>query len=267
MAGIGFELKKLFNRRGLFAAFRAYGYAGVVCTGPMLLGVVLLLGVMFLCDITGSSRHSRELLVCMITYTLLASLTVTSFLSMVVTRFNADQLYEENYEAVLPSFWGSSGLMLIVGGILYGVFLIFSGAGLLDGFLCFGFFGELIITWNAMSYLTAIKDYRGILLAFIAAIVVTFLTGWILLMTGIPHVEALLIAVSVGYGVGCGTSVSVLSVGKCKRFFLSEMGGSVFAIGIYGSFYQYRIICASGDHVDGTTADKSTGSFCRGAVP
>ena len=147
MAGIGFELKKLFNRRGLFAAFRAYGYAGVVCTGPMLLGVVLLLGVMFLCDITGSSRHSRELLVCMITYTLLASLTVTSFLSMVVTRFIADQLYEENYEAVLPSFWGSSGLMLIVGGILYGVFLIFSGAGLLDGFLCFGFF------WRADHYL------------------------------------------------------------------------------------------------------------------
>ena len=34
MAGIGFELKKLFNRRGLFASFRAYGYAGVVCTGP-----------------------------------------------------------------------------------------------------------------------------------------------------------------------------------------------------------------------------------------
>lgn len=169
MAGIGFELKKLFNRRGLFATFRAYGYAGVVCTGPMLLGVVLLLGVMFLCDITGGSRHSRELLVCMITYTLLASLTVTSFLSMVVTRFIADQLYEENYEAVLPSFWGSSGLMLIVGGILYGVFLIFSGAGLLDGFLCFGFFGELIITWNAMSYLTAIKDYRGILLAFICS--------------------------------------------------------------------------------------------------
>lgn len=79
MAGIGFELKKLFNSRGLFASFRAYGYAGVVCTGPMLLGIVLLLGVMYLCDKTGGSRHSRELLVCMITYTLLFSLTVTSF--------------------------------------------------------------------------------------------------------------------------------------------------------------------------------------------
>lgn len=125
-------------------------------------------------------------------------------------------------------------------GILYGVFLIFSGAGLLDGFLCFGFFGELIITWNAMSYLTAIKDYRGILLAFIAAILVTFLTGWILLMTGIPHVEALLIAVSVGYGVmwcGCDASVSVFSVRKCKRLFLSEMGGFSFTTGIYWSFF------------------------------
>ena len=43
MAGIGFELKKLFNSRGLFASFRAYGYAGVVCPGPMLLGIVCFL--------------------------------------------------------------------------------------------------------------------------------------------------------------------------------------------------------------------------------
>ena len=127
MAGIGFELKKLFKRRGLFAAFRAYGYAGIVCTGPMLLGVLLLLGVMFLCDVTGGTRHSRELLVCMITYTLLASLLVTSFLSMVVTRFIADMLYQENYEAILPSFWGSTGIMLTVGSLLYGMFLLFSG--------------------------------------------------------------------------------------------------------------------------------------------
>ena len=201
MAGIGFELKKLFQKSGLFASFRAYGYAGVVCTGPMLLGILLLLGVMYLCDKTGGSRHSRELLVCMITYTLLFSLTVTSFLSMVVTRFIADMLYEEKYDMILPSFWGSSGIMLAAGGIMYGIFLVFSGAGLVDGLLCLWLFGELIVTWNAMSYLTAIKDYRGILLSFTASIVLTFLSGWLLLRLGIPHVEALLLAVVIGYGV------------------------------------------------------------------
>ena len=56
---------------------------------------------------------------------------------MVVTRFIADMLYEEKNEAVLSSFWGSTGLMLIAGGILYGIFLIFSGVGLIDKFLCF----------------------------------------------------------------------------------------------------------------------------------
>ena len=183
MAGIGFELKKLFQKRGLAATAKAYGYAGVICTGPMLLGIVLLVGIAFICDHTGATRHNRELLNCMITYTLLASLTVTSFFSMVVTRYIADMLYEERHEAVLSSFWGSTAILLVVGGIMYGIFLLFSGINLIDQFLCLEFFGELIVTWNAMSYLTAIKDYKGILISFITAVAVSvhfsFYAGWI----------------------------------------------------------------------------------------
>lgn len=51
MAGIGFELKRLFRRKGLFATIRAYGYAGIVCTGPMLLGVLLQVGILVLCGL------------------------------------------------------------------------------------------------------------------------------------------------------------------------------------------------------------------------
>ena len=56
MAGIGFELKKLFRRKGLFASLRAYGYAGIICTGPMLLGVLLQLGILLLCSWAGAPR-------------------------------------------------------------------------------------------------------------------------------------------------------------------------------------------------------------------
>lgn len=201
MAGIGFELKKLFKRKGFFSLVRAYGYAGVICTGPMLLGILLLLGIMLLCERTGASRLSRELLICMITYTLLASLTVTSFFSMVVTRFLADMLYEEKEETILPSFWGSSGIMLVAGGILYGVFLAFSGVSLTLQLLCFGFFGELIVVWNAMSYLTAIKDYKGIMFSFSAAVLVTMLLGSLFLYLGMSHETGLLLAVFLGYAV------------------------------------------------------------------
>ena len=65
MAGIGFELKKLFRRKGLFATLRAYGYAGVICTGPMLLGVLLQVGMLVLCGWAGAARADQDLLVCM----------------------------------------------------------------------------------------------------------------------------------------------------------------------------------------------------------
>ena len=106
MAGIGFELKKLFYRRGLMAMLRAYGYAGVICAGPMLLGVLLQFGVLIVSSWWQVGRPDRDLLVCMITYTLLASLVLTSFLSMPVTRFLADMLFDHDEKMILPSFWG-----------------------------------------------------------------------------------------------------------------------------------------------------------------
>ena len=201
MAGIGFELKKLFAKKGLLNAAKAYGYATVICAGPMLLGILLLLCIMGLCSFAKVGLAARELLICMITYTLLASVLVTSFFSMVVTRYVADMLFEDNNHAVLPAFWGSSVIILAVGCPLYGIFLCFSGATLLQGILCFILFGELVIVWGEMSFLSAIKDYRGIFLSFLAAVAVAFGTGAIFLWMKLPVIEALLTAVTLGYGV------------------------------------------------------------------
>lgn len=202
MAGIGFELKKLFQHTGVLASLRAFGYATVITTGPMLLGVVLILGLMAICVLSGASTFDRELLICMITYVLLASVTVTSYLSMVVTRFTADMLFEEQHEKVLPSFWGSAILMMGIGGLLWLVFLIFSGATLVQGILLYLLFQELIIVWHAMSYLTAIKDYKNMFLSFFAAIATSLLLGLVLvLLLNGPVIESLLLSVSVGYGV------------------------------------------------------------------
>ena len=200
MAGIGFELKKLFRRKGLFATVRAYGYAGIVCTGPMLLGVLLQVGILVVCGAFGADRLAQDLLVCMVTYTLLASLTLTSFFSMPVTRFLADMLFAKHEEAVLPSFWGSCSIMLAAGAVLYGVFLLFSGASFVQGILCLWLFCIMVVNWNGMSYLTAIKDYRGILCSFLAAIGVACVSAVVMLFLGAPVVEGVLASIALGYG-------------------------------------------------------------------
>ncbi len=210
MAGIGFELKRLFRRKGLFATMRAYGYAGIVCTGPMLLGVLLQVGILVLCGLWGVGRANQDLLVCMVTYTLLASLLLTSFFSMPVTRFLADMLFAEREDEILPSFWGSNTIMLVAGTVLYGVFLLFSGATLLQGLLCLWLFNIMIVNWNGMSYLTAIKDYRGILCSFAAAIGVACPCALAALALGLPPVEGLLASIALGYGVMLAWDVVLL---------------------------------------------------------
>lgn len=225
MAGIGFELKKLFAKKGILNSVKAYGYATVICSGPMLLGVLLLLGIMYLCHRAGVEKQTRELLICMITYTLLASITVTSFFSMTVTRFTADMLYEEKKSAILPSFWGSSALMMTIGSVLWGIFLAFSGANLMCCILMFIFFNEMIIVWNAMGYLTAIKDYRGIFLSYFVAILVIFLLGLVLTILFKSYViEMLLLSVTVGYGI-----MVIWNLVLLHRYFpKSDVGAFIF---------------------------------------
>jgi uncharacterized membrane protein len=201
MAGIGFELKKLFAKKGLLSLMKAYGYAGVVCTGPMLLGIALLLGIKMLAQLGGADTHSIELLNCMITYTLLASLLMSSLFAMATTRFLADALFEEKDELVMPSFYGSLAIMLVIGCTLYGVFLWNAGIPLIYQLACLILFGELVIVWTEISYLTAVKDYRAILKTFFYALLIVFLSGYLLIKVGVSIVISLMIAMTIGYGI------------------------------------------------------------------
>lgn len=201
MAGIGFELKKMFSKKGFFSMLKAYGYAGIVCVGPMLLGIVLLLGIRVLAGIGGATEEEQELLNCMVTYTLLSSMILTNTFSLVTTRFTADQLYMEKKRTILPSLWGSVSVMLVSGGIVYGIFLLCSGVPFLYQTLCLWLFGELVLVWMEMNYLTAIKDYQGILVTFGLALAVSWIAGYGLLLAGMEPVAAMLLAVGIAYGL------------------------------------------------------------------
>lgn len=201
MAGIGFSLKKLFDKRGVFNLCRAYGYAGIISTGPMLLGVALLVGVSFAARIGGMNGHDRELLNCMLTYSLLVSLSITSWFNMGVTRFVSDMLYEEREDKVMPAFFGSSAIMLALCGVFYGIFLHFSGVSLLYQALCLWYSMVLIVVWNEMIFLTAVKDYQAIVLSFAIALMVGFLLILVVILLGFVRIETFLLCVIAAYGL------------------------------------------------------------------
>jgi len=169
MAGIGFELRKVYNKGGFLSKQKAYGYAGVAYVGPMLLGILLILAVVILSVLGRLSNTARDHLLGLISYSILASLAITNLFSMIVTRYVADMLYEKKFEKILSSYFSSGAIMLGMGFVTYGIFLFISGIPLLEILLNLILFSELCMIWNAVNYLTAVKDYRSILKTFAIA--------------------------------------------------------------------------------------------------
>lgn len=201
MAGIGFSLKRLFSKKGFFSLCRAYGYAGIICAGPMILGVIMLAGMSVVARIAGMSAHDRELMNCMLTYSLLVSLTVTSWFNMVTTRYVSDMLYEERLDRIMPSFYGSCSIMLVIGILFYGIFLLFSGVPFSYQLVCLLFSSVLIVVWMQMVYLTALKDYQGIVLAFLLSLMIGFLCALILVIIGKATILTMICCVIIAYGI------------------------------------------------------------------
>lgn len=201
MAGIGFSLKRLFSKKGVLNLCRAYGYASVVTAGPMILGVLLLLGMSFVSRLGGMPEHDRELLNCMLTYSLLASLMVTTVFNMVVTRYVSDMQYENRQEKIMPSFFGSVALELVLCVLTYGVFLSVSGVLLVRKLLCLWFGMALVVVWTEMIYMTALRDFQAIMLSFSISLMVGFLIALILLLLGLVTLETLLLCMIAAYGL------------------------------------------------------------------
>ena len=115
--------------------------------------------------------------------------------------------------------------------ILLVAFAIVEGATLLQGLLCLFLFNIMIVNWNGMSYLTAIKDYQGILCSFAAAIGVACLCALGALALGLPPVEGLLASIALGYGVMLVWDVVLLFIQKnYKKMLYIIISGAICAV-------------------------------------
>ena len=238
MAGIGFSLKRLFSKKGIINLCRAYGYSSIVTVGPTFLGIFLLLGVSFVARIGGMSDHNRELLNCMLTYSILIALLVTSWFNMVVTRYVSDLLYVGKEERVLPSFFGAVFIELVICIVVYGIFLFFSKPDPLQAILCLWLSMVLIVVWTQMIYMTALRDFESIVLSFTVSLMIGFILALLCVFFGIVRIETLLLCVIIAYGL---LSISYL---KLMLDYFPKSSGSHFAFLAW--FDKYPGLCISG---------------------
>ena len=113
MAGIGFELRKIYNGIAFFQNKRPTLMLELCIPVLCFWGFYLQLVFVVLTMVGESSENERDYILSNWTYAIIFSLVITSLFSLVVTRFVADMLYEKKFETIIPSFYASGALMLI----------------------------------------------------------------------------------------------------------------------------------------------------------
>ena len=240
MAGVGFELKKLFRARTAAGHVKAYTYSAIITTGPFLLMTGMVLAIQLLFTRFGASAEEQGLFVASVVYGFVFSQILSSGFTMVLTRYLADCLSVGRYEDVTGSLFGMSAILLTFGAAAAAVFFWGTPLAFLPKFLAYLFFLELLLIWTASVYLTAVKKFKRLLYGFLAGVLVSVGTAFFgLAADAFSPAAAGLLAVDFGMGLMlCLFLVHIVSVFGLPR------EGLNFAFLPYFERH-WRLFCAS----------------------
>ncbi|MEF3280072.1 MAG: exopolysaccharide Pel transporter PelG [Elusimicrobiota bacterium] len=169
MAGIGFELKKMFKEDRLSSIFKVYGYSALLSSGTWMISIF---SIMFIGLIKTYQKENLSDIIkfqVSITYLLALSLIFSSFFQLSFSRYIADRIFHKNQEKILPGFIGvlfltfTSGLLFI----LSFSFIFLSNTSPSYIILFCGSFLVLTGMWIANTLLLGIKRYKIIFIAYL----------------------------------------------------------------------------------------------------
>jgi len=202
MAGIGFELRKLFKEEGLIHHVKAYTFSSMTTVGPMILCILLVAALQSMMSFFGSNYLDWEIYITTVTYCFIFSIILTCGPSMVLTRFIADIIFQKKYEQVISSFYGALIVLLPVCGIVCLLFLLGVSGSMGYKIATYLFFMELVILWIQGIYLSALKDYQRIVQSFAIGVIVSLISAWLLFQfLGMDATTTALAGIDIGFTV------------------------------------------------------------------
>jgi uncharacterized membrane protein len=182
MAGIGFALRRLAQKDDLTSSLRSYAHAAAVSVGPWLFTVIALGAV----DVFGRGILSRDEAMrfsAIIIYSFSFSLVLSGPIVLVLTRHLSDHLYAKKASEVPSILVGGLVLMWSVQAVVGIPFVILAtDLSLAEQSISLVVYFVVGAIWLVSIYLTALKSFETISLAFgfgmvVAFALATFLTG------------------------------------------------------------------------------------------
>ena len=221
MAGIGFELKKIYRKESISRGMLGVVYSSLVTIGPMMLVIVAILLLYFFLGMTKVPYADRELLSSTILYTFIFSVILTSPFNVIFSRYLADKFYTEEYSNILASYYMGNSICCIIATLLFlPVGWSLRVRGEIDlPFIIAAYIQwiSLVILFFAVIYLHATKDYKIIALFFVIGMAVSFLVSFAFYkVAGQDAIHSIIYGLSLGFFL-----IAVCDFSYIKRYFKS----------------------------------------------
>ena len=199
MAGIGFELKKIFEENTISGKVKGYSYATLISVGPMIISVIMLIAIGIILRLMKIDIANREIITTSIMYAYIFSMISVSGFVMVISRYISDKIYMEDTSDVLSSLVGVISINLLIGSSMAIIFFMNSPLEFLFKLFSYLFFIELSIIYILVAYISALKDYMKIALGFAIGVVSTISLSVIFILIDMEIELAILLGLITGF--------------------------------------------------------------------
>lgn len=184
MAGIGFALKRMFKDDSFTKRGIAYIYSSFVAAGPWIISVVAINLLLFFMEALDVDVDERNLLSATIVYSFLFSQLIISPFQLVVTRYLSDKLYMSDYRYVRPSYMGFNQIIFSITLVVSVVFYYHKPLPIYYKIMSVYLFVIISMIWVIMIYLSAVKNYKLIVNAYLAGALIS--VGLMILLVRAP---------------------------------------------------------------------------------
>ncbi len=174
MAGIGFALRRMFKNDSFTKRGVAYIYSSFIAAGPWILSVISINLLLFFMEVIDVSLNERNLLSATIVYSFLFSQLLIAPFQLVVTRYLSDKLYMREYTYVRPSYLGFNQIIFFISLVISVAFYFNKPLPLYYKIMAIYLFVVISMIWVIMIYLSAVKNYKLIVKAYIIGAFTTF---------------------------------------------------------------------------------------------
>lgn len=203
MAGIGFELRKIFKKDTLFSKIKGAMFATMATIGPTITFIVLLMAIRFIMEVMNIRELEEYFFSSACLYIFVMATMISSVLNTISSRFTADKIYEKKEQYIPSAMYGTIFIAVLLAGFIGLIMcsLLYIKYHVSVYFLIgYYFFGIMItVTYTVMTFISAIKEYMKITKSYATGILIACVMFFLLYLFRLHVILCILYSLIIGF--------------------------------------------------------------------